>query len=63
MQSFGVILIWLSLEDSLQDFMAYHPQIDGQSKRTIQILDDMLRMCVLDVKGKWIQYLPLAKFA
>jgi hypothetical protein len=42
---------------------AYHPQTDGQSERTIQILEDMLRMCVLDFKGKWIQYLPLVKFA
>jgi hypothetical protein len=42
---------------------AYHPQTDGQSKRTIQILEDMLRMCVLDFKGKWIQYLPLIEFA
>jgi hypothetical protein len=42
---------------------AYHPQTDGQSERTIQILEDMLRMCVLDFKGKWIQYLPLVEFA
>ena len=30
---------------------AFHPQIDGQSKRTIQTLEDMLRACVLDFKG------------
>nr|GEZ09234.1 reverse transcriptase domain-containing protein [Tanacetum cinerariifolium] len=28
--------------------MAYHPQTDGQSERTIQTLEDMLRACVLD---------------
>jgi hypothetical protein len=39
--------------------MAFHPQTDGQSKRTIQILDDMFRACVLDFKGNWIQYLSL----
>jgi len=42
---------------------AYHPQTDGQSERTIQILEDMLRLCVLDFKGNWIQFLPLIEFA
>jgi hypothetical protein len=41
---------------------AYHPQTDGQSKRTIQTLEDMLRLCVLDFKGSWIRYLPLVEF-
>ena len=27
---------------------AYHPQIDGQSERMIQILEDLLRACCLD---------------
>ena len=30
--------------------IAFHPQIDGQSERTIQVLEDMLRACVLDLK-------------
>jgi hypothetical protein len=42
---------------------AYHPQTDGQSERTIQTLEDMLRLCVLDFKGNWIRYLPLVEFA
>ena len=42
---------------------AFHPQIDGQSKRTIQILEDMLRACVLDFKGSWIDHLTLVEFA
>ena len=31
--------------------IAFHPQMDGQSERTIPILEDMLRACVLDLKG------------
>jgi hypothetical protein len=42
---------------------AYHPQTDGQSERTIQTLEDMLRLCVLDFKGSWIRYLLLVEFA
>nr|GEW34728.1 putative reverse transcriptase domain-containing protein [Tanacetum cinerariifolium] len=30
----------------------YHPQTDGQSERTIQTLEDMLRACVMDFRGK-----------
>ena len=30
---------------------AFHPQTDGQSKMTIQVLEDMLGACVLDLKG------------
>ena len=42
---------------------AYHPQTDGQSERTIQILEDMLRACVLDFMGSWSKYLPLIEFS
>ncbi|GJZ68247.1 putative reverse transcriptase domain-containing protein [Tanacetum coccineum] len=37
---------------------AYHPQTDGQSKRTIQTLEDMLRACVIDFGGNWDVHLP-----
>jgi hypothetical protein len=47
----------------LQFSIAYHPQIDRQSKRTIQTLEDMLRACVLDFNGSWARYLPLIEFA
>ena len=30
---------------------AFHPQTDGQAECTIQILEDMLRACVIDFKG------------
>ncbi|GKC95588.1 putative reverse transcriptase domain-containing protein [Tanacetum coccineum] len=38
---------------------AYHAQTDGQSKRTIQTLKDMLRACVMDFGGSWDTHLPL----
>ena len=42
---------------------AFHPQTDGQSERTIQVLEDMLQACVLDHKGNWEENLPLVEFA
>ena len=42
---------------------AFHPQTDGQSESTIQTLEDMLRMCVMDLGGSWDDYLPLVEFA
>ena len=42
---------------------SFHPQTDGQSEGTIQVLKDMLRACVIDFGGQWDQFLPLAKFA
>ncbi|GJZ68349.1 putative reverse transcriptase domain-containing protein [Tanacetum coccineum] len=39
----------------------YHPETDGQSERTIQTLEDMLRACVLDFGKGWDRHLPLAK--
>ncbi|GJY58668.1 putative reverse transcriptase domain-containing protein [Tanacetum coccineum] len=38
---------------------AYHPQTDGQSEHTIQILEDMLRASVMDFGGSWDTHLPL----
>ncbi|KAH0672805.1 hypothetical protein KY290_025037 [Solanum tuberosum] len=42
---------------------AFHPQTDGQAERTIQTLEDMLRACVLELKGSWDDHLPLIEFA
>ena len=41
--------------------ITFHPQIDGQSKRTIQTLEDMLRAYALDFFGNWDKYLPLVE--
>ncbi|GJU87073.1 putative reverse transcriptase domain-containing protein [Tanacetum coccineum] len=42
---------------------AYHPETDGQSERTIQTLEDMLRACVIDFGNGWVKHLPLVKFS
>nr|AAM01169.1 Putative retroelement [Oryza sativa Japonica Group] len=42
---------------------AYHPQTDGQTERVNQILEDMLRACVLDFGGSWDKNLPYAEFS
>lgn len=58
---------WMSLQDHLGTQLdlstAYHPQTDGQTERTIQTLEDMLRLCVLDFGGNWDSHLPLAEFS
>ncbi|GJX12982.1 putative reverse transcriptase domain-containing protein [Tanacetum coccineum] len=40
----------------------YHPETDGQSERTIQTLEDMLRACVIDFRKGWDKKLPLVEF-
>ncbi|GJY69994.1 reverse transcriptase domain-containing protein [Tanacetum coccineum] len=42
---------------------AYHPETDGQSERTIQTLEDMIRACVIDFGNGWERYLPLVEFS
>ncbi|GJZ60652.1 putative reverse transcriptase domain-containing protein [Tanacetum coccineum] len=42
---------------------AYHPKTDGQSERTIQTLEDMLRACVIDFGKGWVKHLPLAELS
>ena len=42
---------------------AFHPQTDGQSESVIQVLEDLLKACTLDLKGNWDNYLPLVEFA
>ncbi|KAG8473004.1 hypothetical protein CXB51_034923 [Gossypium anomalum] len=58
---------WQKLQEALGTKLnfstAFHPQTDGQSERVIQILEDMLRCCVLEFQGSWERYLPLVEFA
>ena len=42
---------------------AYHPQTSGQTERVNQILEDLLRACVLSSKGSWEKWSPLAEFS
>ncbi|GKE11518.1 putative reverse transcriptase domain-containing protein [Tanacetum coccineum] len=42
---------------------AYHPETDGQSERTIQTLEDMLRACVIDFGNGWVKHFPLVEFS
>ncbi|GJS71109.1 putative reverse transcriptase domain-containing protein [Tanacetum coccineum] len=51
-----------ALGTSLDMSIAYHPQTNGQSKRTIQTLEDMLRACAIDFGNGWVNHLPLVEF-
>lgn len=59
--------VWKSLQKELGSMLnfstAFHPQTDGQSERTIQTLEDMLRAVILDRGGSWESILPLIEFA
>ncbi|KAI3704139.1 hypothetical protein L1987_74353 [Smallanthus sonchifolius] len=58
---------WQSLQKALGTRLdlstAYHPQTDGQTERTIQTLEDMLRACVIDFGGNWDSHLSLVEFS
>jgi hypothetical protein len=52
-----------SLGTKLLHSSAYHPQTSGQTERVNQILEDMLRACVLEFPQKWDDCLPLVEFS
>ncbi|GJV60405.1 putative reverse transcriptase domain-containing protein [Tanacetum coccineum] len=58
---------WRSLQNalgtSLDMSIAYHPQTDRQSERTIQTLEDMLCACAIDFGKGWVNHLPLVEFS
>ena len=66
-ESTFTLVFWQELHKALGTRLnfstAFHPQTNGQSERTIQTLEDMLRMCVMDFGGQWDLHLPLIEFA
>nr|GEY49470.1 putative reverse transcriptase domain, ribonuclease H-like domain, aspartic peptidase domain protein [Tanacetum cinerariifolium] len=52
-----------ALGTQLNLITAYHPEMDGQSERTIQTLEDMLRSCAIDFSNSWDRHLPLVEFS
>ena len=52
-----------SLWTQLKMSTAFHPQIDGETRRVNQVLEDMLRMYVNEKQTNWSEYLPLVEFA
>nr|GEX49617.1 putative reverse transcriptase domain-containing protein [Tanacetum cinerariifolium] len=60
-------LFWQALHKALGTRLdmstAYHPETDGQSERTIQTLEDMLRACVIDFRKGWDRHPPLVEFS
>ena len=57
---------WGKLQEALGTRLnfstSFHPQTDGQSERVIQVLEDMLRSCVIDYEGSWDRHIPLVEF-
>jgi hypothetical protein len=58
---------WRSFHENMSTKLnfstAYHPQTDGQTERTNQVLEDMLRACALQHGGSWDRSLPYAEFS
>jgi hypothetical protein len=52
-----------TMDTKLNFSLAYHPQTDGQTERTNQVLEDMLRACALKHGGSWDKSLPYAEFS
>ncbi|GJX28721.1 putative reverse transcriptase domain-containing protein [Tanacetum coccineum] len=60
-------IFWRSIKKALGTSLdmttAYHPQTDGQSEKTIQTLEDMMRAYVIDFVKGWVNHLPLVEFS
>ncbi|GJS40727.1 putative reverse transcriptase domain-containing protein [Tanacetum coccineum] len=57
------IATYKALGTNLDMSIAYHPQTDGQSERTVETLEDMLRACVIEFGSSWDRHLPLVEFS
>ncbi|GKB79730.1 reverse transcriptase domain-containing protein [Tanacetum coccineum] len=59
--------LWQALQKALGTKLnmstAYHPETDGQSERTIQTLEDMMRAGVMDFGSSWDTHLSLIEFS
>ena len=57
---------WMKLHDKLGTKLTFstifHPHKDGQTEQTVEVLEDMLRSCVIDFGGHWDKLLPLCEF-
>ena len=57
---------WGSLQGALGTKLHFstdfHPQTDGQSERTIQTLEDIMRACAIEFKDNWDDHLPFLEF-
>ena len=58
---------WESLQTTMGTFLklssVFHPQIDGQTERKNQVVEDMLRACMIDFESTREIHLPLVEFA
>jgi hypothetical protein len=58
---------WTSFQEALGTQLnfsiVYHPEIDGQTKRMNQILEDMLCMYVMEQQKCWEDFFSLVEFA
>jgi hypothetical protein len=52
-----------NMDTKLNFSLTYHPQTDGQTERTNQVLEDMLRTCALQHGSSWDKSLPYAEFS
>jgi hypothetical protein len=55
--------LYESMKTKINFSSTYHPQMDGQTERTNQILEDMLRAYALKYGKSWDKSLPYAEFA
>ncbi|XP_070024925.1 uncharacterized protein [Nicotiana sylvestris] len=57
---------WRAIQSELRTHVelstTFHPQTDRKSEQTVQLLEDMLRVCAIDFGGQWDYFLPLAEF-